>query len=143
MFFSPTKVQHARDQQAQKDANIIAERQQKECDKLCKEAEKEERTQKAQERKAIRANAKEEKLRILAEKQQKKDEDIQTKQASLQLQTKLIVRAKEVQKPIQAQKQSDPRGKKDVVEVEDRDPPPPQNSYRRKIQLPKRYQSAI
>ena len=143
MFFSPTKVQHTRDQQAQKDANIIAERQQKECDKLRKEAKKEERTQKAQERKAIRANAKEEKLRILAEKQQKKDEDIQTKQASLQLQTELIVRAKEVQKPIQAQKQSDPRGKKDVVEVEDRDPPPPQNSYRRKIQLPKRYQSAI
>ena len=26
MFFSPTKVQHARDQQAQKDANAIAER---------------------------------------------------------------------------------------------------------------------
>ena len=91
----------------------------------------------------MRANAKEEKLRILAEKQQKKDEDIQTKQASLQLQTELVVRAKEVQKPIQAQKQSDPRGKKDVVEVEDRDPPPPQNSYGRKIQLPKRYQSAI
>ena len=96
MFFSPTKVQHARDQQAQKDANIIAERQQKECDKLRKEVEKEERTRKAQERKAMRANAKEEKLCILAKKQQKKDEDIQTKQASLQLQTELVVRAREV-----------------------------------------------
>ena len=68
MFFSPTKVQHARDQQAQKDTNIIAERHQKEVDKVRKEAEKLERAQKVEERKAIRANIKELKLCKLAEK---------------------------------------------------------------------------
>ena len=68
MFFSPTKVQHARDQQAQKDTNIIAERHQKEVDKVYKEAKKLERAQKVKERKAIRANMKELKLRKLAEK---------------------------------------------------------------------------
>ena len=68
MFFSPTKVQRARDQQAQKDANAIAERQQKEVDKVRKEAEKAEKAQKVKERKAMRANMKEEKLRKQAEK---------------------------------------------------------------------------
>ena len=40
IFYSLTKVQHARDQQAQKDANAMAERHQKELDKVRKEAEK-------------------------------------------------------------------------------------------------------
>ena len=70
MFFSPTKVQHARDQQAQKDANATAQQHQKELDRVRKEAEKEERAQKVEERKAIRANMKELKMRRLAEKQQ-------------------------------------------------------------------------
>ena len=70
MFFSPTKVQHARDQQAQKDTNAIAERHQKEVNKVRKEAEKLERAQKVKERKATRANIKELKLRKLAEKWQ-------------------------------------------------------------------------
>ena len=43
MFYSPTKVQHAHDQQAQKDANAMAERHQKEVNKVQKEAEKIER----------------------------------------------------------------------------------------------------
>ena len=143
MFFSPTKVQHARDQQAQKDANAIAERQQKEVDKVRKEAEKAERAQKVKERKAIRANVKEEKLRKLAEKQQKKDEAIQAKQVSQQLYSELTIRAKKVQKPVKAQKQSDPRGGIDLVVVEDVDPPPPLNTHGRQIRLPKRYQPTI
>ena len=40
MFYSPTKVQYTRDQQAQKDANAMAERYQKELDKVYKEVEK-------------------------------------------------------------------------------------------------------
>ena len=40
IFYSPTKVQHTRDQQAQKDANIMAERHQKELNKVQKEAKK-------------------------------------------------------------------------------------------------------
>ena len=143
MFYSPTKVQHARDQQAQKDANAIAERYQKELDKVCKEAEKVEKAQKVEEQKAIRANIRECKLREQAEKQQKKDEALQAKQASSQLHSELTIRAKKVQKPIQAQKQSDPRGNIDLVVVEDRDPPPPQNTRSRQIRLPQRYQSTI
>ena len=143
MFYSPTKVQHARDQQAQKDANAIAERHQKELDKVRKEAEKAEKAQKVEERKAIRANMKEWKLRKQAEKQQKKDEALQAKQVSSQLHSELTIRAKKVQKPIQAQKQSDPRGSIDLVVVEDRDPPPPRNTRGRQIRLPQRYQSTI
>ena len=143
MFFSPTKVQHARDQQAQKDANIIAERHQKEVDKVRKEAEKLERAQKVEERKAIKANIKELKLCKLAEKRQQKDDAIQAKQASQQLYSELTIRAKKVQKPVKAQKQSDPSGDIDLVVVEDRDPPPPVNTYGRQIRLPKRYQATM
>ena len=143
MFYSPTKVQHARDQQAQKDANAMAERHQKELDKVRKEVEKVEKAQKVKEQKAIRANMRECKLREQAKKQQKKDEALQAKQASSQLHSELIIRAKKVQKPIQAQKQSDPRGNIDLVVVEDRDPPQPRNTRGRQIRLPQRYQSTI
>ena len=143
IFYSPTKVQHTRDQQAQKDANTIAQRHQKELDRVRKEAEKVERAQKVEERKAIRANMRELKLRKLAEKQQQKDKAIQAKQASKQLHSKLTIRAKKVQKPIQAQKQSDPRGNKDLVVVEDAEDPPPLNTRRRQIRLPKRYQPTM
>ena len=143
MFFSPTKVQRARDQQAQKDANAIAERQQKEVDKVRKEAEKAEKAQKVEERKAMRANMKEEKLRKQAEKQQKKDEAIQAKQVSQQLHSELTIRAKKVPKPIKAQKQSDAGGGIDLVVVEDADPPPPRNTHGRQIRLPKRFQPSI
>ena len=40
IFYSLTKVQHTRDQQAQKDANVMAERHQKELNKVRKEAKK-------------------------------------------------------------------------------------------------------
>ena len=143
MFFSPTKVQHARDQQAQKDANAIAERHQKEVDKVRKEAEKLERAQKVKERKATRANMKELKLRKLAEKRQQKDDAIQAKQASQQLHSELTIRAKKVQKPMQAQNKSNPRGDIDLVVVEDREPPLPVNTHGRQIRLPKRYQATI
>ena len=96
IFFSPTKVQHTRDQQAQKDANATAQQHQKELDRVCKEAEKVERAQKVEEQKAIRANMRELKMRKLAEKQQQKDKALQAKQASKQLYSKLTVRAKKV-----------------------------------------------
>ena len=106
----------------------MAKRHQKELNKVRKEAKKVEKAQKVKERKAIRANIRECKLREQAEKQQKKDKALQAKQASSQLHSELTIRAKKVQKPIQAQKQSDPRGNIDLVVVEDRDPPPPQNT---------------
>ena len=143
IFYSPTKVQHARDQQAQKDANMMAERHQKELDKVRKEAKKVERAQKVEERKAMRANMREEKLRKQAEKRQQKDEAIQAKQASSQLQTELAVRVKKVPKPNEASKQSDHRGGIDSVVVEDGDPPVPLNTRGRQIRLPKRYQPTI
>ena len=121
----------------------MAKRHQKEVDKVRKEAEKLERAQKVKEQKAIKAEMKEEKLRKLAEKQQKKDEAIQAKQVSQQLHSELIIRAKKVQKPIKAQKQSNPSGGIDLVVVEDGDPPPPVNTHRRQIRLPKRYQATI
>ena len=83
------------------------------------------------------------KLQKLAEKKQEKDEAIQAKQASQQLHSELTVRAKKVEKPIQAQKQSDPRGKKDLVVVEDAEDPPPLNTRGRQIRLPKRYQPTM
>ena len=129
IFCLSTKIQHARDQQAQKDANLIAERHQKELDKVRKEAEKVERAQKAEGRKTMRVNIRELKLRKLAKKQQQKDEAIQAKQASRQLHSELTIRAKKVQKPIQAQKQADPRGNTDLVVVKDPDLPLPLNTY--------------
>ena len=143
IFYSLTKVQHARDQQAQKDANAMAKRHQKELDKVRKEAEKVEKAQKVEERKAIRAEMRECKKRIQAEKQQKKDEVLQAKQVSSQLHGELIIRAKKVQKPSKALKQSDPGGSIDLVVVEDRDPPPPRNTHGRQIRLPQRYQPNI
>ena len=86
---------------------------------------------------------KELKLRKLAEKRQQKDDAIQAKQASQQLHSELIIRAKKVQKPVKAQKQSDPSGDIDLVVVEDRDPPPPVNTHGRQIRLPKRYQATM
>ena len=52
----------------------MAECYQKELNKVRKEVEKVEKAQKVEERKAIRANIREYKLRKQAEKQQKKDE---------------------------------------------------------------------
>ena len=74
----------------------MAERHQKELDKVCKEVEKVEKAQKVEERKAIRANIRECKLREQAKKQQKKDEALQAKQASSQLYSELTIRAKKV-----------------------------------------------
>ena len=91
----------------------------------------------------MRANMREEKLRKQAEKRQQKDEAIQAKQASSQLQTKLAVRVKKVLKPNEASKQSDYRGGIDSVVVEDGDPPVPLNTHGRQIRLPKRYQPTI
>ena len=143
IFWSPNKVQHARDQQAQKDADLSAKQQQKQAEKARKEVEKIEKAQKVEERKAIRANIREDKLRKLAEKRQQKDEAIQAKQAGQQLNSELAIRVKKVQKPIQAQKQSDARSSIDLVVVEDTDPPIPLNTYGRQIRLPKRYQPSI
>ena len=68
MFYSPTKVQYTRDQQAQKDTNAIAKRHQKELNKVRKEVKKVKKAQKVKERKAIRANIREYKLHEQAEK---------------------------------------------------------------------------
>jgi hypothetical protein len=59
IFYSPNKVQQARDRQDQKAANAEAQRRQKEVDKACKEAEKAEKVRLVEERKAARAYAKE------------------------------------------------------------------------------------
>ena len=122
---------------------MIAKRYQKELDKVCKEAEKVEKAQKVEERKAMRANMREEKLRKQAEKWQQKDDALQAKQASSQLHTKLAVRAKKVPKTIQAPKQSDHSGGIDLGVVEDGDPPAPLNTRGRQIRLPKRYQPNV
>ena len=72
IFWSPNKVQEARDQQAQKDANEKALQQQKEEEQIRKEAEKAEKARMLEERKRTRAIAKEIKLQTAAEKQVRK-----------------------------------------------------------------------
>lgn len=59
IFYSPNKVQQARDRQDQKAANAEAERRQKEVNKACKKAEKAEKVRLVEERKAARTYAKE------------------------------------------------------------------------------------
>jgi hypothetical protein len=86
IFFSPSKVQQARDLQFQKDQEAAHEQAQKEDkklqQKLAKEAKEFEKLQKAQ----IRQKKREERLQEAAIKQQQKDEEELAKLADLQLQ---------------------------------------------------------
>lgn len=143
IFYSPNKVQQARDRQDQKAANAEAERRQKEVDKACKEAEKAEKARLVEERKAARAYTKELKLHKQEEKRRQKDEEIQVKQANQQLQKKLVMKSRKVQKPAEPQKKCDNRGNKDVVVVEDEEPPPSLNARGRQIRLPERFRPTM
>ena len=72
VFWSPQKVQEARDRQAQKDANEKALRHQKEEDQLLREAQKAEKARMLEERKRTKAVAKELRLEAQAKKELRK-----------------------------------------------------------------------
>jgi len=71
-FWSPQKVQEARDRQEQKDAEEKALQDQKEAEQVRKEQQKAEKARMLEERKRTRAIAKEIKLQTEAEKQLRK-----------------------------------------------------------------------
>jgi hypothetical protein len=139
IFYSPNKMQQARDRQDQKAANAEAERRQKEVDKTCKKAEKAAKVRLVEERKTARTYAKEMKLYEQEERWRQKDEEIQAKEANQQLHNKLAIKARKVQKPVQPQKKCNSRGNKDMVVVEDEELPPPLNARGRQIRLPERF----
>ena len=141
LFWSPNKVQQARERQAQKDEAAEVLRQQKEDDRLRKEAEKAEKARMLEERKRMRSTAKEIRLQQQQEKQRQKEEAKIAKQANQQLQSEI----KSIKKGKKKGPSPPPSTTKDVnVEqsvVEVARVLPAQNRWGRQINLPMRYRS--
>ena len=139
-FYSPETVKHARDREEEKTSDIAAKRFQREVQKAQREAKKANKAQALEERKILRAKAKEAKELELAEKRRQKANDLQVKQANQQLQNELQSTAKKAKKPASYQKEADLPVIKDTVVVVEEEDPPPMNSRGRQIRLPHRFQ---
>lgn len=139
LFWSPNKVQQARERQAQKDEAAEVLRQQKEDDWLRKEAEKAEKARMLEERKRMRSTTKEIRLQQQQEKQRQKEEAKIAKQANQQLQNEIKSIKKGKKKgpspPLSTTK--DVNVEQSVVEVAR--VLPAQNRRGRQINLPMRY----
>ncbi|KAI9034714.1 uncharacterized protein KD926_007168, partial [Aspergillus affinis] len=86
VFYSPKKIQQARDLQAEKDEALQLAKTSKEEERLRKQRDKEEKRLLIEERKRIRASNKEIRLREAEAKKRKKQDDQLAKQADIQLQ---------------------------------------------------------
>ena len=138
IFWSPSKVQEARDLQAQKDADKKALQLQKEANQMRKEAEKAEKARMLKERKCTQAVAKEIKVQDAAEKQVRKianKPSIQHKKGS-----KNKGKSKAITPETSTDEQEeDDRDIDEQSEVEIAAPTPARSRRTRRINLPERY----
>ncbi|KAI9034731.1 uncharacterized protein KD926_006352 [Aspergillus affinis] len=86
VFYSPKKIQQARDLQAEKDEALQLAKASREEERLRKQQEKKNKRLLIEERKRIRASNKEIRLREAEEKKRKRQDDQLAKQADIQLQ---------------------------------------------------------
>ena len=139
VFYSPRKIQQARDLQAEKDEAIQLAKASKEEERLRKQREKEEKRLRIEENKRIRASNRESRLREAAEKQRQRDEVHHDKQANVQLQNDFNI-AQSGKKKVPATpkaKKSSGRVAADPEVVEEA--PPTLNRRGRQIRLPERF----
>jgi hypothetical protein len=139
IFYSPKKIQQARDLQAEKEEAARLAKAVKEEDKLQRQREKEEKRQLIEERKRIRAYTKSMREQEQAEKRRQKEEMKAAKQADLQLQNDIKQAnkgKKKAQEPTAAKEKEDinNKSKEDVEEA-----PTVVNRRGRQIRLPQRF----
>ncbi|KAI9037196.1 uncharacterized protein KD926_000769 [Aspergillus affinis] len=91
VFYSPKKIQQARDLQAERDEAIQLAKASKEEEKLRKQQEKQDQRLLIEERKRIRALNRETRVREAEAKKQKKRDDQLAKQADIQLQNDINI----------------------------------------------------
>jgi len=138
VFWSPQKVQEARDQQAQKDANEKALQHQKEEDQLRREAQKAEKARMLEERKRTKAVAKELRFEAQAQKELRK---LANKPSRSQ---QIVSKSKGKSKAITPQISEDEEEPQEELSEEDSvleiaAPTPARSRRNRNINLPERY----
>jgi DDE superfamily endonuclease/Tc5 transposase DNA-binding domain len=139
IFFSPSKVQQARDLQLQKNELAAQEIAYKSEKKLQQQLIKESREQEKLERAQIRQQKQEERRQQAAEKQHLKDEEKLAKQADLQLQKDVIATPKRSKKqPTPILKLKEPKTSS-LVDEEVVEEVIPTNRRGRQIRLPVRF----
>ena len=118
IFYSPNKVQRARDLQSQKEDEARLARLQKQEEKDRRNREKAEKARMLEERKRTQAHNRELKLRAEAKRRHQKEIDLADRLASLQLQTDLKDTQKRQKKANRTDLQEEKDDVNDVVVVE-------------------------
>ncbi|KAI9037671.1 uncharacterized protein KD926_000087 [Aspergillus affinis] len=138
VFYSPNKIQQARDLQAEKDEAIQLAKASEE-ERLRKQREKQDKRLLIEERKRIRASNREIRLREAGVKKQKKQDDQLAKQADIQIQNdfNLAQKGKNKVPATPKAKKSDDRVAIDPEVVNEA--PPALNRRGRQIRLPQRF----
>ncbi|KAA8651260.1 uncharacterized protein ATNIH1004_000140 [Aspergillus tanneri] len=139
IFYSPNKVQQARNAQAEKEEAQRLARAAKEEDKIRRQQEKEEKQCLIEERKRIRAFNKSVRMQEAEEKRHRKEEEKAAKQAAIQLQNDIKQANKDKKKAIgpATAKEKEDIDMKNVQEVEET--PITVNRRGRQIRLPERF----
>lgn len=140
IFYSPNKVQQARDRQQTKDISAEAQRQQRAEEKVRREATKADKERLVEERKATRSLAREKRLQDLEAKRQKKIDDAMAKQANQQLQSELGIQANHDEQHIQPRQRQEKEQIEPAAVVEGGGVDLPAHTRSRQIRLPQRFQ---
>jgi hypothetical protein len=139
VFYSPNKIQRARELLSEKEEAIQRSKATKEEEKLRRQQEKEEKQRLIEERKAMRALAKEKRIQKQEQKKRQKEKANTMEQADLQAQNDIqqIDRDRENREMLQTTKKKDDIGDIDIVDVEEVSITV--NRRGRQIRLPQRF----
>jgi hypothetical protein len=139
VFYSPKKVQQARDLQAEKEKAIQLTKASKEEEKFRRQQEKKEKQRLVEERKRIRASNRELRIQEVERKRRQKEEERLAKEADLQLQMDLKQVKGGNKKPPRSSTTKDQKNiiqpAADIIE----EVPPTVNRRGRQIRLPHRF----
>ncbi|KAF4287008.1 hypothetical protein CNMCM8689_001357 [Aspergillus fumigatus] len=141
IFYSPRKVQQARDLQKQKDEAIQLAKASKEEEKVRRQQAKEEKQRLLEERKRIRASQQELRRLEAEQKKQQKDEERLAKEADRQLQDDFQQAKKIPKKSSKASRQQNLHTNKPISAEVVAEAPPTVNRRGRQIRLPHRFRS--
>ena len=139
IFYSPKKIQQARDLQAEKEEAIRLAKAAKAEDKIRRQQEKEEKKHLMEERKRIRAFNKSVRMQEAEEKRRQKEEEKTARQASIQLQNDIRQANKGKKKATEHTTAKEKEVINDKSEEEVEEAPITVNSRGRKIRLPQRF----
>jgi hypothetical protein len=141
IFWSPSKVQQARERQAQKDTEAELQRLQKQEDKILREEKKLEKQRLQEERKRTRATAKEIRTQQLNEKRRQRQEALIQREADRQLQNEVKFTKKTQKKAIKPVVQPHKDSMDEDIDAEAVVVLEPSNRRGRRITLPQRYRT--